>query len=361
MIRPALLVAAALLVRPADGLLAQQASLQLGGMHARYGDSLSGTAGSLSGRVHFASALVRGAVEGAFSQFTEGGWATQGGASLLALRLVGSGIGVGLEGDAAGSYIESGTLSGTASAGAVVARAAGPWLLTLSATGGALRRIDASSSALATGVLRVRRDAPGWSIDAAVSATGAGPARFADASVGIEVRGAALQAGASAGARAGDLGGTPWVQLRAAWRVLPAAALEAAVGGYPPDPTGFTDGFFASLGFRVGLSRGAVAPGFGARTEAPAIVVESVGASEVRVTFAVAGPGTLAIAGQWNDWTPAPLTSLGDGRWLAVLPVGPGVHRFALLADGSRWLVPHGVPSVPDDFGGEAGLLVVRH
>jgi hypothetical protein len=72
--------------------------------------------------------------------------------------------------------------------------------------------------------------------------------------------------------------------------------LEAGAGRYPPDVTGFLHGSFAQLGLRFGLGRGTRA--------AP---------EPVRVT----------------------------------------------RADG-RFFVPPGVPSVPDDFGGSVGLLVVR-
>jgi hypothetical protein len=42
-----------------------------------------------------------------------------------------------------------------------------------------------------------------------------------------------------------------------------------------------------------------------------------------------------------------------------VLPLGPGAYRFSLILDGEHWVVPEGVPMLPDDFGGEVGLLLV--
>ncbi len=67
----------------------------------------------------------------------------------------------------------------------------------------------------------------------------------------------------------------------------------------------------------------------------------------------------LAIAGDWNDWTAVAMRREGRGRWTVELPLAPGVYRYALLVDGRAWAVPDGVPSLPDDFGGRVGVLVV--
>ena len=71
------------------------------------------------------------------------------------------------------------------------------------------------------------------------------------------------------------------------------------------------------------------------------------------------GAATVAVAGDWNGWEPAPLTRSPDGRWLLPRDLPAGVHRFNLLVDGERWIVPEGVPSVDDGFGGQVGLLVI--
>ena len=76
-----------------------------------------------------------------------------------------------------------------------------------------------------------------------------------------------------------------------------------------------------------------------------------------RVRFNVDGR-VVAIAGDWNDWTPVPMTREADGRWSVVLTVPPGAHKFMLVVDGKN-IVPRGVPKLPDGFGGEVGLLVL--
>jgi hypothetical protein len=41
------------------------------------------------------------------------------------------------------------------------------------------------------------------------------------------------------------------------------------------------------------------------------------------------------------------------------LVLAPGTYRFTLVVDGTRWMVPAGIATVPDDMGGEQGLLIV--
>ena len=99
------------------------------------------------------------------------------------------------------------------------------------------------------------------------------------------------------------------------------------------------------MGYGVGAQRG--------------VTIESAEPGRERVTFVVPGAEQVAIAGEWNDWTPVALTRLDGERWQANVTLGKGAHRFSLLLNGERWLVPSGVPSIPDSFGGTVGLLVV--
>jgi hypothetical protein len=43
-----------------------------------------------------------------------------------------------------------------------------------------------------------------------------------------------------------------------------------------------------------------------------------------------------------------------------VLVLNPGVHRLAVRFDGGAWQAPAGLPTAPDGFGGEVGLLIVE-
>ncbi len=354
--------AAALLVVRAPPLPAQDLSVRVGGLHARYADSLSGTAGSLAGRLVLDVRGVRLGTTLSMAQFTSGSWAAQFGASALTLRHLVGPLSVGPLAQGSGSWLQGGTLSGIATIGAVVAATSGDWLSWVSGEVGGVRRIDATGSGLVGATFHLRRDlGPDWGVDASASANAAGAVRYQDYTLGVDGRVGALSGAVSYGARAGGLGGGPWAQARAAWRVAPTVSIEMEGGKYPADITGFNHGLFLTAGVRVGLTRGALEGG-GARTRPSGSVMrmERLRGGGVRLVFAVDDARDVALAGEWNDWTPMPLRRRDDGRWDGVVRLAPGAHRFSLVVNGQRWMVPAGVPTLPDDFGGQVGLLVVR-
>ena len=110
----------------------------------------------------------------------------------------------------------------------------------------------------------------------------------------------------------------------------------------------------AAFGERVGLAR----ENRDLRTRS-AVRVERLNGGRVRVTVALDDAKSAAIAGDWNDWSPAPMSRTKAGRWTTVIQVVPGVHRFSILVDGTRWIVPSGAPQASDGFGGQAALLVI--
>jgi hypothetical protein len=133
-------------------------------------------------------------------------------------------------------------------------------------------------------------------------------------------------------------------------------ALEASGGSYLPDLyQGFPASGFASIGLRAFL----IIPPSPTAAPVPraAQAVRENGAVVIR--FTVPDARQVAIAGEWSDWQPIPLVAVGSHHWEARLALPPGTYRFTLLVDGARWLVPAGVAVVPDDMGGEQGVLVV--
>ena len=77
------------------------------------------------------------------------------------------------------------------------------------------------------------------------------------------------------------------------------------------------------------------------------------------VRFRMPGARSVAIAGDWNTWQPVPLRSLGDDVWEGALGLNRGVYHFNLLVDGSDWVVPNGVATVPDGMGGMVAVLII--
>jgi len=87
----------------------------------------------------------------------------------------------------------------------------------------------------------------------------------------------------------------------------------------------------------------------------PAIADASAGAPPVYVQFRIAVPGarTVALAGTFTGWKPAvALHRSGDGEWTALVPLRPGVHDYAFVVDGDRWVADPNAPQVDDSFGG---------
>lgn len=75
----------------------------------------------------------------------------------------------------------------------------------------------------------------------------------------------------------------------------------------------------------------------------------------VFVRFEVDAPDArrVELAGSFSNWSPdISLTPVGDGRWMAFVPLRPGVHDYAFRVDGVRWVVDPAAPRVADGFGG---------
>ena len=133
----------------------------------------------------------------------------------------------------------------------------------------------------------------------------------------------------------------------------PRVALELSGGSYLPDPyQGFPQVGFVSVGVRLHGS---------ARTPRVrfAPLVPGVRGDSAVVRFRMAGARSVAMAGDWNSWEQVPLRPLGDEVWEGVLRLRRGLYHFNLLVDGSDWVVPNGVATVPDGLGGMVAVLIV--
>ncbi len=353
------------LVTAAPSLRAQQAKVRLAGVRTQYANAVSGTAGTVTSQIRWGGSWFQAGLDGNFSQFTSGPWAVQGSGNLLGIRYVGSSIGLGLRAVGDAGYLSDRIWSGTALVGPVAAFASGGWVLSAGLSAGGVRRVDHQSLLDLTGSALVHRELGRWTLEAGGAATRAGPVRFADASVGVDVSVSTLTLAAVAGARTGDLGTPPWYQGRAELELTPALSLEVSGGSYPRDLTGFTGGSFLSIGFWVALGPRArlaspdeIVRRFASQTSG--VKVESEEPGHQQVTFRVPGARTVAIAGEWNDWTPVVLARVDGERWRADLALSQGTHRFSLVVDGTKWMVPQGVVTLPDDMGGKVGLLIVE-
>jgi hypothetical protein len=100
---------------------------------------------------------------------------------------------------------------------------------------------------------------------------------------------------------------------------------------------------------------------------APADAAEAPLIQSTRVRFRVRAQGaaTVVVIGSWNDWAAdRPAQRLRATRdpdlWEGWVDVGAGDHRYHFLVDG-RPVRPVDAPRyLPDDFGGEDGVLAVE-
>jgi 1,4-alpha-glucan branching enzyme len=80
------------------------------------------------------------------------------------------------------------------------------------------------------------------------------------------------------------------------------------------------------------------------------------------VTVRVKAPGAsvVEINGDFTNWTPVQLVPVGDGSWRSTLPLKRGKYQMNLRINGGAWIVPPGLLSIVDEFGGTVGLLVIE-
>lgn len=357
------LVSAALLL-VVHSASSQEVSLLLGGVHARYADSVSGTAGTASLRLSASSARNAGVFETALSQFATGEWVVQFSSRLSAMASLGERAAIGVLANGALSNLEGGAWNGSGGVGPVLVVGGERVRATLNLSGGAVRNIDESSVGfMGAGIGFQYAAASGVSVTAGASGTRADTIDYADGVLGMSLRQASFLLSVQAGARAGDLSDDPWGQARIEWSGSSRTTLEGAAGRYPRDLVGFTDGLFVTVGVRVALrSSSTPAPDAARRRTAPDVPVriQSLGGGRVRVLVRYGDAArVLEIAGDWNDWTPVSLLRGADGMWTVELTLPPGLHKFSLVVDREEWTIPAGVASVPDEFGGTVGLLAV--
>ena len=334
---------------------AQGVSVRVGGVNARYADTISGTAAAAS--LH--GTLVRGPISGGadllHATFTGGaGASTQASANLTVFRSLSPTGGVGLRAAGSASWLSGGTTAWTASTEGFVALVRGGWLASVGGSAGALRDVAGAERPAFGAFLAARRQFGALNLETRAAATWSRTTRFTDVLGGGEWARGRLTVGLAAGARAGDLGGDALLQAHAELRLLPTLALEASAGTFPRDLTGFTSGRFVNAGLRIALAREP------ASRRTPPVVIEATAERTARVTFDLPDADSVAIVGEWNQWQPAPLVRVARGRWQALLPLARGAYRFSLVVNGDRWVVPPGVPRLPDDFGGEVGVLVIE-
>lgn len=97
------------------------------------------------------------------------------------------------------------------------------------------------------------------------------------------------------------------------------------------------------------------------RVPAPLVPVarSQAGTVVVRLPATEAPAGAVSIAGDFNNWQPAPMRREG-GEWIVRLPLAPGVYHYTFRSAEGDWFVPPSTAGRRDDgLGGYVAVLVV--
>lgn len=329
----------------------------MGGVYARYADSVSGTAGVAALRLSGATHKTAGSFTGSLSRFSSGEWVTQVAGFGAAVAPVGNGISLGVSAAGDANRIQGGSWNGQASGGLLGVLSVNRTLVTVGASIGTARTVYDSTltSAVVSGHMS-QTVGQGVVLSGGIVALRSDSIRYADVTAGLNYTGGKIRASISGGVRAGDLEDDPWGQGHLEYDVLSHVTYELTLGRYPQSLVGFTDGLYLTTGLRFRLTDRPPA----SRAPEPPVGIEVFETGRVRVVLEYADEAeTIEIAGAWNGWLPLAMQKEANNRWAAELFLEPGIYKYAIVVNGDTWTVPDGVPSEPDDFGGEVATLVV--
>ena len=156
---------------------------------------------------------------------------------------------------------------------------------------------------------------------------------------------------------------------RAVWgRVTTITQLSSRIsliasGGNDPARIefGIPQSRIATVGFRVSsaaLLRPQVA--IPIRTSAAAFSLRRAGENSYVVSVRVPRARTVELSGDFGLWKALPLDEVHPDVWETTLVLTPGTYHVNIRVDGDQWKAPPGLPTVPDDFNGTVGIIVVH-
>lgn len=68
----------------------------------------------------------------------------------------------------------------------------------------------------------------------------------------------------------------------------------------------------------------------------------------------------VRLAGSFTNWEPAyELHQMAPGVWTIIVPLPQGVHDYAFVVDGQRWVADPYAPGINDGFGGTNSRLTL--
>ena len=333
-----------------------QASLGVGTGIVRYAGGSSFSALTLSPAAQRLSASTYLGAGGALSLLEAGVWASQGRADLWAtLPVRTAGIRPAVNATISGSTRSDGVAAG--SGAAMIEGLRGNIALGAGIVTGVIEHVPG------VGALRLRGRG-WWQLSAAQLSLTTEATRLLGAWYTDVVGGVAFDGGRTAGSLwvsgrfSSTSGSTGAASVTLQYFLTPSIAVEASGGNYLRDPfQGLPQAGFLAGGVRVFASRRAAMARSGTVQPVlqPLVAARRAGDTIV-VRFRMPSAKSVAIAGNWNAWTPSPMHALGDDIWEAALRLPTGTYYFNLVVDGQEWVVPGGVATISD---GMRGLLAI--
>lgn len=369
----------ALLLAHAGQAQSIESTLDVGGVALRYADTLNAKAAAIS--PGFRASWKNGMAEasGIYSQFASGGWSTQGALSTSLFTPTARGFFAEIGAFAGGSSHNDGARTGETVVNGRLHFARGRGELFLGAGAGRTWVANGSRDLLqaeAGAFMALREVGAAFTLSPVAIDDSI---KYADSQLSLSWTRPRFDFGVFLGTRLGDqltsLGGNvrSWGHLSAVAWMTPHLGLVASGGTYPIDPTqGYPGGRFMSLSVRLATGR----TRRWSSSNTPQLNTESLAANErgavTAFTALRAPPGSVTlrvnapdvqlveVSGDFTNWEPLRLAPSGGGWWVATLPIRPGKYQMNLRIDGGKWLVPPGLLSMVDEFGGAVGLLVVQ-
>ena len=146
----------------------------------------------------------------------------------------------------------------------------------------------------------------------------------------------------------------------AVWTFSPRYSFAVGTGRQLADPVrGVPDMQITSAAIRIALVPARVAGSANSTRGVSFATLTPKSSGALLVVRIVADDSSrVELAGTFSDWKPVPLTRTSGG-WEAEIALPPGRHRVAVRINGGPWQAPRGTARVRDEYGGEAGLIVV--
>jgi hypothetical protein len=368
---------------PASAVKSQATfSVDLGASHISYTDSGQTNAASIAPFSYAYGPAGSLSATGTYSHFNTGGWSLQGSANGSAYTSATAPIRGEFLGNLSATTSNVSTQTGSASARArlhAIFGESGFWI-----GGGAGQSSDGEAShTIFLGDFGLWHQVSQTVFELTLapthlnSASGTtDPVSYTDAEGTISWSGERADFFGSVGARFISSTTQQWASASGTVHLNSWLGLAGSMGNYAPDYTqGIPGGRYVSVALRITAPRKSTANetlSSGSRSEpesaesAPAVPVATnveifpVAGNERRIRIHAVNADTVEITGDFSDWDSVPLTRAADGWWETSLSLPPGIHRMNVRLNGGHWIVPEGLTSIADDFGGEVGLLVVH-